>query len=186
MKAGESQDSALPPPPCCRLTIATPAKPSTAADGSGIAVIVRLQLCRVLVSPALWSDGVQSMRGIVRWWSAIADGLDIESRLGEPVGEMSAVSHSSSYRDPLPENLESAVGLTRDELEHHLRLMAALKMFELGKVSSGKAAELAGMSRVDFFAVCGRYRVSIYNYPPEEVAAELGKDFEALTATAST
>jgi predicted HTH domain antitoxin len=31
--------------------------------------------------------------------------------------------------------------------------MAALKMFELGKISSGKAAELAGMSRSDFFAV---------------------------------
>jgi predicted HTH domain antitoxin len=36
-------------------------------------------------------------------------------------------------------------------MEQHLRLMAALKMFELGKISSGKAAELAGMSRVEFF-----------------------------------
>jgi predicted HTH domain antitoxin len=56
--------------------------------------------------------------------------------------------------------------------------MAALKMFELGKLSSGKAAELAGISRVEFFDMCGRYRVPIYNYPPEELEAELTADFE--------
>ena len=49
-------------------------------------------------------------------------------------------------------------------------------MFELGKISSGKAAELAGMSRVDFFAACGRYRVSLFNYPPEEIEAELAAE----------
>lgn len=36
-------------------------------------------------------------------------------------------------------------------------MMAALKMFELGKVSSGKAAELAGISRVEFI-VCEEYK----------------------------
>ena len=45
-----------------------------------------------------------------------------------------------------PAGLERAVHLTKAEMEQHLRLMAALKMFELGKLSSGKAAELAGMS----------------------------------------
>jgi predicted HTH domain antitoxin len=56
--------------------------------------------------------------------------------------------------------------------------MAALKMFELGKISSGKAAQLAGMSRVEFFEACGRYRVSIFNYPPEEIEEELKQDLE--------
>ena len=49
-----------------------------------------------------------------------------------------------------PAGLERAVHLTKEELEHHLRLMAALKMFELGKLSSGKAAELAGMFELSF------------------------------------
>src|SRR2546430_7329195 len=49
-----------------------------------------------------------------------------------------------------PAGLERAVHLTKAEMEQHLRLMAALKMFELGKLSSGKAAELAGMSRAEF------------------------------------
>jgi predicted HTH domain antitoxin len=61
-------------------------------------------------------------------------------------------------------------------MQQHIRLMAALKMFELGKLSSGKAAELAGISRVAFFETCSRYRVSPFNYPDDEIAAELASD----------
>ena len=79
-----------------------------------------------------------------------------------------------------PVGLEHAVHMTKDEMEQHIRLMAALKMFELGKISSGKAAELAGMSRIQFFETCGRYRVSIFNYPPEELEEEIKKDLNTL------
>ena len=79
-----------------------------------------------------------------------------------------------------PQGFESPVQMTRTELEPHLRLMAALKMFELGKISSGKAAELAGMSKVEFLDVCRRYQVSIFNYPPESIPHELEKDVETL------
>ena len=79
-----------------------------------------------------------------------------------------------------PRGFESAVHMTKEELESHIRLMAALKMFELGKVSSGKAAELAGMSRVEFLETCGRYKVSVFNYPPEEAERELSKDLKTL------
>jgi predicted HTH domain antitoxin len=82
--------------------------------------------------------------------------------------------------------LELAVGLTRSELEQHLRLMAALKMFELGKISSGKAAQLAGMCRVDFFETCGRYRVSLFNYPPEEIEEELRRELQTLNDQEAT
>lgn len=77
-----------------------------------------------------------------------------------------------------PSGFENAVHMTTEEMEQHIRLMAALKMFELGKVSSGKAAQLAGMSRVEFFETCGRYRISIFNYPPEELEQEIKKDLE--------
>jgi predicted HTH domain antitoxin len=58
--------------------------------------------------------------------------------------------------------------------------MAALKMFELGKISSGKASELAGMSRTEFLEACGRYRVSIFNYPDDEAETEIKKDLETI------
>jgi len=78
-----------------------------------------------------------------------------------------------------PEGFEQAVHLTPAELTDQIRLMAALKMFELGKVSSGKAAELAGLSRVEFFDMCGRYHVSLFNYAPDELEAELAADVAA-------
>lgn len=79
-----------------------------------------------------------------------------------------------------PAGFESVVHMTKDEMEQHIRLMAALKMFELGKISAGKAAEFAGMSRVEFYEVCGRYRVSIFNYAPEELENEIKKDLQTL------
>jgi predicted HTH domain antitoxin len=85
-----------------------------------------------------------------------------------------------------PEGLELAIQTTPEELDATVRLMAALKMFELGKLSSGKAAELAGMSRVEFLQQCGRYRVSVFNYPPEELMAELRADVEAAQSASST
>jgi predicted HTH domain antitoxin len=51
--------------------------------------------------------------------------------------------------------------------------MAALKMFELGKLSSGRAAELAGLTRAEFFEMCGRYRVAVTDLTPEELSADL-------------
>ena len=84
-----------------------------------------------------------------------------------------------------PDDLAQAVRLTTDELSAQLCLMAALKMFELGKLSSGKAAEVAGLSRGEFFEACGRYRVSIFNYPDEEIEAELRADLQAASGSAN-
>jgi predicted HTH domain antitoxin len=78
-----------------------------------------------------------------------------------------------------PDNFELAVHLTSEELIAQIRLMAALKMFELGKLSSGKAAELAGLTRVEFLEMCGRYRVPVFNYSPEALDVELRSDLES-------
>ena len=40
-----------------------------------------------------------------------------------------------------------------------IRMLAAVKLFELGRLSSGRAAELAGMSRVEFLLSLNRYKV---------------------------
>ena len=84
-----------------------------------------------------------------------------------------------------PDDLAESIKLTPDELTALVGLMAALKMFELGKISSGKAAELAGLSRVDFYEACARYRVSIFNYGDDEIEAELIRDIAAAGARKS-
>jgi predicted HTH domain antitoxin len=99
---------------------------------------------------------------------------------------MKSTIEPAAFPANVPENFEMAVHLTRPELDHHLRLMAALKMFELGQISGGKAAEFVGMSRVDFLHTCGRYRVSIFNYPPEELEAEILRDLEAFSTDPAT
>ncbi len=80
----------------------------------------------------------------------------------------------------LPDDLAASIEMTPEELASQVRLMAALKMFELGKISTGKAAELAGLTKVDFIEVCSRYHVSMFNYKPDEVEAELRSDLETI------
>lgn len=90
------------------------------------------------------------------------------------------MSTASATLPPIPDQFEAAIEITREELEHHVLLMAALKMFELGQISSGKAAQLCGLSRVDFFAACFRYRVSVFNYPSEDLEEELKLDLSSF------
>lgn len=79
-----------------------------------------------------------------------------------------------------PDDLELAVHLTAEEFAAQILLMAALKMFELGKLSSGKAAELAGISRIEFLEACARYRVPAFNYTAEELPSELQADLKTI------
>ena len=53
-----------------------------------------------------------------------------------------------------------------------LRVLAAIKLYELGRLSSGRAAELAGMPRVEFLLELGRYKV----FPFESELRDLEKN----------
>ena len=59
------------------------------------------------------------------------------------------------------------------EFLKNMRTFAAVKFFELGKLSLGKAAELAEMSKLDFIELLSKHRVSVYNYSPEELEEDL-------------
>jgi hypothetical protein len=79
----------------------------------------------------------------------------------------------------LPDDLARVLPVPPEQLAAHIGLMAAMKMFEIGEISSGRAAELAGMSRVEFLETCARFRVSAFNYPDDEVGTELSGDILA-------
>jgi predicted HTH domain antitoxin len=52
------------------------------------------------------------------------------------------------------------------------RLMMALKFFELGRLSLGQAAELAGYTKRAFIDVLGHYGIPVADYPAGELATE--------------
>lgn len=80
--------------------------------------------------------------------------------------------------DCAPE-LAVALGRHQSELENEVRLASALKLFELGRISSGLAARLAGMPRVQFLLTCGQYGVSIFQQSEEELLNDVETALQA-------
>lgn len=74
----------------------------------------------------------------------------------------------------IPEDVLSALGPDPEAAAEELRVLAAMKLFELGRLSSGAAAALAGMPRVAFLAKLAEYGVS----PFQLTAADLDRDLD--------
>jgi predicted HTH domain antitoxin len=49
------------------------------------------------------------------------------------------------------------------ELEHLAREALMVRLYDLGEISSGRAAEILGISRREFLDVLGRYNVSEFD-----------------------
>ena len=62
------------------------------------------------------------------------------------------------------------VGLSEEEA----KLLLAVKLYDVGKVSLGQAARLAGFSKRGFVEVLSLHRVPLFNYSPDELKEELG------------
>jgi len=74
----------------------------------------------------------------------------------------------------LPESAIKALDAkTSDDAAANLRLAAAMKLFELGRLSSGAAADLAGLGRVEFLDRLAEFGVNAFQQSPEELTGEL-------------
>ncbi len=81
----------------------------------------------------------------------------------------------SSLAIELPESLLATTHLSREELLREARLLLAAKMFETGRLSSGRAAELCGLSRVEFLFEASKMGVSPVQLDAEEMAIEFAQ-----------
>ena len=59
----------------------------------------------------------------------------------------------------IPEKVLLAEKTDERSFAREVKILAAVKLYELGRLSSGRAAELAGMPRVEFLLTLGRYKV---------------------------
>lgn len=57
--------------------------------------------------------------------------------------------------------------------ENEAKLLLAIKLYEINKISLGKAAKLAGYSKSAFMEVLGHYQIPIFNYSAEELREEV-------------
>jgi len=73
----------------------------------------------------------------------------------------------------LPSEIRQMLNRTPEEMGHDVRLYAALMLFRLEKLSSGAAAEMAGVPRVMFLDLCAEYDIPLSQITADELRREM-------------
>lgn len=81
---------------------------------------------------------------------------------------------SQTIQLTFPIEVFSILKTTPEEFANEIRLVAAVKWYEMGMLSQEKAATIAGLCREDFLFALARFRVSPFRYTAEDVLREAG------------
>jgi predicted HTH domain antitoxin len=76
----------------------------------------------------------------------------------------------------LPRSVFSALRQDPGSFVSEMRLTAAVKWYEMRRISQAQAAEVAGLSRAEFLTALARFGVSPFQYGTAEIAAEVAGD----------
>ena len=79
----------------------------------------------------------------------------------------------SAVQLDVPEETLISLKTDAESFVQDLKLLGAIKLFELGKLSSGRAAQLAGMGRVELLMTLGRFGVSALQITEEELQQDI-------------
>lgn len=78
-----------------------------------------------------------------------------------------------------PESWTAVVNTSSEAFEHDARMALAVKLFEMGRLTSGQAAHLANIDRVTFLLACPQWGVPSVAWDSAEVDTEF-KPLEKL------
>lgn len=73
----------------------------------------------------------------------------------------------------IPEEILVSLKESSQEFSKDILILAAVKLYELGKLSSGRATQLAGVSRVGFLQFLSRYNVPIFDLTVEKLKQDI-------------
>lgn len=73
----------------------------------------------------------------------------------------------------IPSDVPTLLKMSDADFAREAQVLLAVKLFELGKLTSGKAAELAGMPRAAFLYTLARYNAPAINVQAEEIEHEV-------------
>lgn len=73
----------------------------------------------------------------------------------------------------IPDSVFPALQLDPKEFAKEMRLVAAIKWYELGRVSQGKGAEIANLNRAEFIKALSEAKVSPFEVTKDDLLEEL-------------
>ena len=62
-----------------------------------------------------------------------------------------------------PESLAFSLKMENQEFKNEMKIISLIKLYELGKISSGLAANLLNINRVDFLDLLQKYNASYFH-----------------------
>ena len=74
---------------------------------------------------------------------------------------------------PYSDDLLASPEQSSDSLERELRLLLAVKLFEIRRISLGKAAQLCGIGKIQFMDELGRMQIPVINLDDDQIQDEL-------------
>jgi predicted HTH domain antitoxin len=71
------------------------------------------------------------------------------------------------------DDILASLGMSAEQFSEEAKFLLAAKLYELGKLSSGQAARLCGMGRVDFLMSLTRIGIPVSNLRPDDAQTEI-------------